>query len=150
MGAKMIRLGISCAKWSPACGWGRPAVSFSILPSPDAELRAAIFKTLQREDLEAALSHPVRIANDANCFALSEATDGAAKGKNIVFGIIAGTGVGGAVGSVGCGSLPILGINGHPNVPHDCRYIKASTDWTQTESGIAGDTRSTSNIAKGW
>jgi hypothetical protein len=47
-------------------------------------------------------------------------------------------------------ALSDMGITGDPNVPHDCRYIKASTDWTQTESGIAGDTRSTSNIAKGW
>ncbi|HEY1838128.1 MAG TPA: ROK family protein, partial [Rhizomicrobium sp.] len=41
------------------------------------------------KDLQAALGRPVRAANDANCFALSEATDGAAKGKTIVFGIIA-------------------------------------------------------------
>jgi len=48
-------------------------------------------------DLEAKLDRPVRIANDANCFALSEAVDGAGKGAETVFGVILGTGVGGGV-----------------------------------------------------
>lgn len=48
-------------------------------------------------DLAAILGRPVRVANDANCFALSEATDGAAADADVVFGIIAGTGVGGGV-----------------------------------------------------
>ena len=48
-------------------------------------------------DLETALNRPLRFANDANCFALSEATDGAAKGAAVVFGVILGTGVGGGV-----------------------------------------------------
>ena len=48
-------------------------------------------------DLAAALSRPVRLANDANCFALSEATDGAAAGAAVVFGVIIGTGTGGGV-----------------------------------------------------
>ena len=47
-------------------------------------------------DLETALKRPVRIENDANCFALSEAVDGAAQGAEIVFGVILGTGTGGA------------------------------------------------------
>jgi fructokinase len=51
---------------------------------------------LQR-DLEAALMRPVRLANDANCFALSEAVDGAAAGAAVVFGVILGTGVGGGI-----------------------------------------------------
>ena len=50
-----------------------------------------------RADLEAALGRGVRLANDANCFALSEATDGAAAGARVVFGVITGTGVGGSV-----------------------------------------------------
>ncbi|MCB1864243.1 MAG: ROK family protein [Chromatiales bacterium] len=50
-----------------------------------------------REDLERRIGRPVRIANDANCFALSEATDGAAAGAGVVFGVILGTGVGGGV-----------------------------------------------------
>ena len=48
-------------------------------------------------DLEKALNRPVRLANDANCFALSEALDGAGHGAEIVFGIILGTGVGGGL-----------------------------------------------------
>jgi fructokinase len=60
------------------------------------------------KDLGSALSREVRVANDANCFALSEATDGAAKGADVVFGIIAGTGVGGGV----CvGERPIAGAH---------------------------------------
>jgi len=48
-------------------------------------------------DLEKILARPIRIANDANCFALSEALDGAARGQPVVFGVILGTGVGGGV-----------------------------------------------------
>ncbi len=49
------------------------------------------------EDLMLRLARPVRTANDANCFALSEAIDGAGKGAGVVFGVILGTGVGGAI-----------------------------------------------------
>ena len=48
-------------------------------------------------DVAAALGRPVRSANDANCFALSEARDGAAQGARLVFGVILGTGVGGGI-----------------------------------------------------
>src|SRR5262249_15819469 len=48
-------------------------------------------------DLRERLERPLRFANDANCFALSEATDGAAAGAECVFGVILGTGVGGGV-----------------------------------------------------
>lgn len=48
-------------------------------------------------DLERALDRPVRLENDANCFAMSEATDGAGRGARIVFGVILGTGVGGGI-----------------------------------------------------
>ena len=60
-------------------------------------------------DLATALERPVRLANDANCFALSEATDGAAAGADMVFGVILGTGVGG-----GCvvGGRSLAGVNG--------------------------------------
>ncbi len=50
-----------------------------------------------REDLEKALGRPVRLANDANCLALSEATDGAAAGARTVFAVILGTGCGGGL-----------------------------------------------------
>lgn len=49
------------------------------------------------EDLQTILDRPLRIANDANCFALSEALDGAGKGYGVVFGVIMGTGVGGGI-----------------------------------------------------
>jgi fructokinase len=62
-----------------------------------------------REDLQAALGRSVQLANDANCFALSEATDGAGAGAAVVFGVILGTGVGG--GLVAHGRL-IEGPNG--------------------------------------
>src|SRR5215472_17815693 len=50
-----------------------------------------------QQDLEIKLGRPVRLANDANCFALSEATDGAAAAMETVFGVILGTGVGGGI-----------------------------------------------------
>ena len=49
------------------------------------------------KDVAAALGRPLRVENDANCFALSEATDGAAQGQRVVFGAILGTGCGGGV-----------------------------------------------------
>jgi len=73
-----------------------------------------------RADLEAALQRPVRLANDANCFALSEATDGAAAGAEVVFGVILGTGVGGGIvvrGEVLTGPNAIAGEWGHNCLP---------------------------------
>ncbi len=73
-----------------------------------------------REDLEARLGRPVAIANDANCFALSEATDGAGAGAAVVFGVILGTGVGGGVvvdGRVLEGRNAIAGEWGHNPLP---------------------------------
>jgi len=69
-----------------------------------------------RADLVALLKREVRIANDANCFALSEATDGAAAGSRIVFGVILGTGVGGGLvvdGKLVDGPNGITGEWGH-------------------------------------
>src|SRR5579862_5829255 len=71
-------------------------------------------------DLEAALGRPVRLANDANCFALSEASDGAAAGLANVFGVILGTGVGGGVvidGRIVVGANAIGGEWGHNPLP---------------------------------
>jgi fructokinase len=73
-----------------------------------------------REDLEAMLERPVRMANDANCFALSEAVDGAGQGADVVFGVILGTGVGGGVvvrGKVLAGINGIAGEWGHNPLP---------------------------------
>lgn len=72
------------------------------------------------EDLSARLGRPVRLANDANCFALSEATDGAAAGLPVVFGVILGTGVGGGLvvnGRVVTGANAIAGEWGHNPLP---------------------------------
>lgn len=71
-------------------------------------------------DLEALLERPIRVANDANCFALSEASDGAAAGADIVFGVIVGTGCGGGVcigGRVLGGAHAIAGEWGHNPLP---------------------------------
>ena len=62
-----------------------------------------------KEDLERALGRPVRLENDANCFALSEASDGAGAGAEVVFGAILGTGCGGGVVVRG---KTIEGVNG--------------------------------------
>jgi fructokinase len=71
-------------------------------------------------DLAAALGRDVRIANDANCFAVSEATDGAAAGKHVVFGVILGTGCGGGV-AIGArvheGPNGVAGEWGHNPLP---------------------------------
>ncbi|HEU5178848.1 MAG TPA: ROK family protein, partial [Burkholderiales bacterium] len=72
------------------------------------------------KDLEAALGRPVRLENDANCFALSEASDGAGKGAAVVFGVILGTGVGGGIvvdGKVIHGVNAIAGEWGHNPLP---------------------------------
>jgi len=71
-------------------------------------------------DLERALGREVRVANDANCFALSEATDGAARGAAVVFGVILGTGTGGGIvvdGRAMVGANAIAGEWGHNPLP---------------------------------
>ncbi|EXI69574.1 MAG: Fructokinase [Candidatus Accumulibacter adjunctus] len=73
-----------------------------------------------RKDLQDLLQREVRLANDANCFALSEATDGAAEGAETVFGVILGTGVGGGLvvrGRVLTGANRIAGEWGHNALP---------------------------------
>lgn len=73
-----------------------------------------------KQDLEVALQHEVRIANDADCFALSEATDGTGVGHGIVFGVILGTGVGGGLvvnGQIVRGPNSITGEWGHNPLP---------------------------------
>ena len=73
-----------------------------------------------KQDLEKILDREIRITNDANCFALSEAIDGAAKGARVVFGVIIGTGVGAGIVInkkvlVGCNA--IAGEWGHNPLP---------------------------------
>lgn len=64
------------------------------------------------KDLAASLNRPVRVENDANCFAVSEATDGAGEGKSVVFGVIIGTGCGGGLAIDGKAHTGINGIGG--------------------------------------
>lgn len=81
---------------------------------------------LQR-DLEARLGRGIRLANDANCFALSEAMDGAGAGADVVFGAILGTGVGGGLvvkGQVLRGANAIAGEWGHNPLP-----FRTEEDW---------------------
>jgi fructokinase len=71
-------------------------------------------------ELERALAREVRLANDANCLAVSEATDGAAAGADVVFGVILGTGTGGGIvvrGQVVTGAHAIAGEWGHNPLP---------------------------------
>src|SRR5439155_1401137 len=93
---------------SPATGLVKNANSTWLIGRPLAE------------DLPRILDRPVRFANDANCFALSEATDGAAAGASVVFGVILGTGVGGGIvvnGRVLAGANAIAGEWGHNPLP---------------------------------
>jgi fructokinase len=92
--------------------------------SADGVLRNAYASVLNgrplKPDLERLLSREVRFANDANCFALSEAADGAAAGARVVFGVILGTGVGGGVvvdGRALQGRNAIAGEWGHNALP---------------------------------
>jgi len=71
-------------------------------------------------DMAAALGREVRVENDANCFALSEASDGAGAGRRLVLGVILGTGVGGGIvhdGRVWVGPNAIAGEWGHNEMP---------------------------------
>lgn len=74
-----------------------------------------------QQDLERTLTRPVRLTNDANCLALSEATDGSAASAAVVFGVILGTGVGGGIvvdGRVLTGANAIAGEWGHSPLPY--------------------------------
>lgn len=73
-----------------------------------------------KQDLEKALGREVRIANDANCFALSEAVDGSASDADVVFGVIIGTGVGAGIvirQNIISGTNAIAGEWGHNPLP---------------------------------
>ena len=106
-GTGTIGIGIPGAL-SPASGLVKNANSTQLIGHP------------LKQDLEHALGREVRIANDANCFALSEAVDGAGAGAEVVFGVILGTGVGGGVvvrGEVLTGPNAIGGEWGHNPLP---------------------------------
>lgn len=109
-----------CPRGTARVGVGMPgAISPATGVVKNANSTCLIGKTLDA-DLTEALERPVRLANDADCFALSEATDGAAAGAPIVFGVIAGTGVGGGIiinGQPLCGPNAITGEWGHNPLP---------------------------------
>lgn len=117
---------------------------------------------------EAALAREVRIANDANCFALSEAIDGAGRGAEVVFGVIIGTGTGGGVvvrrrpltgpnaiaGEWGHNPLPWAGRDDEPPRPCYCgrrgcleTYL-SGRGMAATHRARTGDERSARQIAE--
>ena len=84
-----------------------------------------------KKDLEKELNRRVNLENDANCFALSEAVDGAGKGHPVVFGVIIGTGTGGGISvnqKVLAGKNNIAGEWGHVGLPNrsddEKKYVK--------------------------
>jgi len=106
-GAATIGLGMP-GTVSPATGLVKNANSTWLIGKP------------LHTDLEATLGQPVRLANDADCFALSEAADGAGKGARSLFGVILGTGVGGGLvheGRLITGPNAIAGEWGHNPLP---------------------------------
>jgi len=106
-GSCSIGIGIPGAL-SPATGLVRNANSTWLIGRPF------------HQDLERRLGRPVRLANDANCLAVSEAFDGAAAGADVVFAVILGTGVGGGLvigGRVVTGVNAIAGEWGHNPLP---------------------------------
>ena len=80
------------------------------------------------KDVEQALGRPIRVENDANCLAVSEATDGTGAGKSVVFGVIIGTGCGGGIAVNGKALTGINGIGGewgHNPLPYPRVFGKA-------------------------
>ena len=105
---------------SGTVGIGTPgAISPATRLIKNANSTALIGHALDK-DLSSALGREVRLSNDANCFALSEAVDGAAAGAEIVFGVIIGTGTGGGIairGRILTGVNAIAGEWGHNPIP---------------------------------
>jgi fructokinase len=104
------------------------------------------------EDLKARLRRPVRCANDANCFAASEAVDGAGRGEHVVFGVIVGTGCGGGIaidgraldgaaggaGEWGHNPLPWPAPEENPGPPCSCGQSGCMETWV-SGPGFAND-----------
>ena len=116
-----------------------------------------------REDLARALGRPVRMENDANCFALSEATDGAGAGAGVVFGAILGTGCGGGVvvnGRTINGRNGVGGEWGHSPLPWPspeefqahrcwCGRVDCLETWTSGSAFVEDYQRTTGLIRDG-
>ena len=109
---------------------GGPTASISIgIGTPGTRTASGLMKNCNstclngqplQHDIEAAIGQPVALANDANCLALSEATDGAAAGAEVVFAAILGTGAGGGIavhGRVLGGANGLAGEWGHNPLP---------------------------------
>ena len=93
-------------------------------------------------DLEARLGRPVRVANDANCFALSEAIDGAGQGFKAVFGVILGTGVGGGIAirqHIHEGPNQVAGEWGHNPLPWMTDEARVRAPVLLREAGLYRD-----------
>ena len=119
-----------------------------------------IGKPLQT-DLEKLLKRKIRIENDANCFVVSEATDGAAKNAEIVFGVIIGTGTGGGIyirGQSIIGANAIAGEWGHNSLPWPtkdelpgrecyCGHVGCIETWL-SGTGFANDHKDFNNLDK--
>ena len=120
-GARAAAVGFAVpGSLSPATGLMRNANSVWLNGKPFAQ------------DLQAVLARPVRLENDANCFALSEAIDGAAAGARVVFGVIMGTGCGGGVvvdRKVVTGANGIAGEWGHTPLPWPRADEAPVRDW---------------------
>jgi fructokinase len=117
-------------------------------------------------DLAEQLGRPVRLANDANCFAISEAADGAAAGARVVFGVILGTGVGGGIvvhgralegpnliaGEWGHNPLPWMSADELPGAPcycgkHGCVETFLSGPGLERDyAALAGEPRQSAEI----
>jgi fructokinase len=114
-----------------------------------------------KQDLETMLEREIRIANDANCFALSEATDGAAKDDDIVFGVIIGTGCGAGIvinKQLVDGPNAITGEWGHNPLPYPGdRELTSTQCWCGKQGcietflsgvGFANDYKLATNLDK--
>lgn len=113
---------------APAIGIGTPGSLSRLTGRMKNSNSACLNGQPLREDLAARLGRPVRLANDADCFTLSEAVDGAAAGAGIVFGIILGTGVGGGIAfeqRILCGPNGISGEWGHNRLPQPALAVAA-------------------------
>ncbi|MBI3157713.1 MAG: ROK family protein [Burkholderiales bacterium] len=117
--AALVRRAEALCCAPPTVGIGHPGSATPAGLIRNANSTCLNGRPLQR-DLEDALGRPLRLANDANCLALSEATDGAAAGAAMVFAVILGTGVGGGIavhGRVWSGANALAGEWGHNPLP---------------------------------
>lgn len=115
VGAAERELGLRCS-----VGVGTPGATSAVSGNLKNSNSTWLNDRPLKQDLERALGREIRLANDANCFALSEAVDGAGEGRDVVFGVILGTGVGGGIvvrHHVLTGANAIAGEWGHNPLP---------------------------------